>query len=378
MRPQCPREPRLLGSRRCLGRSRPTWSRLAIVAALLVFLPLFSSAEASATIVNHGASTPWPGGRWQPDPPTFGMTVVSGVPITMDDGVVLFANVEPEQIRPPVLRVPGTFPVLLTQNPYVQAVGGSEQPYLFYVSRGGTLPGLVYVRGTLQSMRARQSAPLPNPALQPAYAEDGVELVTGRPTHLEGSNGVVGLVGCSFLGIEPALHRCGARPDSPVQGDGPRLAHRTGTTSYFAGGIPGPSIGLLRPGRGHPGTQHLAENTAYGPAPRGPRSSPVDRRAYNNDYWQVRTTSPDHRRPNRAHHIPLVPAVDRLERTSTAPECSEFYAALQNAFADPPPAAPMSNVRKPADRPLPGHRRPVDPWPRASTRASSWSGSTPG
>jgi hypothetical protein len=42
----------------------------------------------------HGSPpTPWPGGIWQPEAATYGMTVVSNVPVTMDDGVILFATI---------------------------------------------------------------------------------------------------------------------------------------------------------------------------------------------------------------------------------------------------------------------------------------------
>ena len=320
--------------------------------------------------MNHGASTPWPGGRWQPDPPTFGMTVVSGVPITMDDGVVLFANVGYPTNPATGARVPGTFPVLLTQNPYVQAVGGSEQPDSFYVSRGYIFAS-VDVRGTLQSM-APGNAPLPNQLFSPRDAQDGVELVNWAAHHLEGSNGVVGLVGCSFLGIDQLFTAAALGPDSPVKAMVPACSSH-GYDSYFAGGIPGPSIGLFGVVAAIFGTQHLAENTATGLALRsevlagGPR-------AYNNDYWQVRTTSPDIAAQIVHNHIPalLWTGWNALD----GPGVLEFYAALQNAFAHRPPAAPMARANpRPAATRSSSARGPTA---KGSTRASSWSGSTPG
>src|SRR5262245_20603675 len=92
---------------------------------------------------NGGADTQWPGGRWEPGPAAYGMTVVSGVEVTMDDGVVLHARVGYPTDLNTGLRAPGTFPVLLTQNPYT----GGENPDLFYVSHG-YIYVVAEVRGT--------------------------------------------------------------------------------------------------------------------------------------------------------------------------------------------------------------------------------------
>ena len=54
---------------------------------------------------------------WAPRPATYGVAKESNVPITMDDGAVLEANV----LRPADASgkpAKGTFPVLLTQTPY--------------------------------------------------------------------------------------------------------------------------------------------------------------------------------------------------------------------------------------------------------------------
>jgi predicted acyl esterase len=317
---------------------------------VLVFGSVLAPGAASATIVDHGrASTPWPGGRWQPDPQSFKMTVVSGVPITMDDGVVLFANVGYPASMATGARAPGRFPVLLTQNPYV---GPSEQPDSFYVSRGYIFVS-VDVRGTVQSV-APGNAPLPNQLFSPRDAQDGVELVNWAAHQLDGSNGVVGLVGCSFLGIDQLFTAAALGPRSPVKATVPACSSH-GYDSYFAGGIPGPSIGLFGVVAGIFGQQHIKENTASGLALQaevragGPR-------AYDNDYWQVRTTSPDLAAQIVRNNIPalLWTGWNALDGTGVL----EFYAALQNAYAHRPPSGPMSTRQ-----PVTGRYQVIDgPW----------------
>src|SRR5580704_4038227 len=130
------------------------------VASTLVALsvaPVSVQDAAATTTGGDGVSTPWPGGQWQPDPVQYGMTVSSNVPVTMSDGVVLHANIGYPTDPATGLRAPGTFPVLLTQNPYV---GPTEQPDPFYVDRGYIFAS-VEVRGTLDS-QAPNNAPLVN------------------------------------------------------------------------------------------------------------------------------------------------------------------------------------------------------------------------
>src|SRR3712207_2100385 len=54
---------------------------------------------------------------WEPRPPQYGVVKETNVPITMSDGVRLFADV----VRPAAqdgTPAPGRFPVILTQTPY--------------------------------------------------------------------------------------------------------------------------------------------------------------------------------------------------------------------------------------------------------------------
>jgi hypothetical protein len=57
------------------GRKPGRW--LALMAAMAVLLPLVALVSGSAEAQGQAPSTPtpWPGGVWQPDAPTYGMTV---------------------------------------------------------------------------------------------------------------------------------------------------------------------------------------------------------------------------------------------------------------------------------------------------------------
>ena len=71
---------------------RTVWpAMLAAVGLVIALVP--APAGALPRAASDGASTPWPGGRWQPDAPTYGMAVDANVTVTMDDGVKLVANI---------------------------------------------------------------------------------------------------------------------------------------------------------------------------------------------------------------------------------------------------------------------------------------------
>src|SRR5205085_3471068 len=83
---------------------------------------------------------------WKPRPATYGINKTTNVPITMDDGVVLKADV----LRPAAKdgsAAPGRFPVLLTQTPY-----NKNSPSLNfendYLVQRGYIQVIVDVRGT--------------------------------------------------------------------------------------------------------------------------------------------------------------------------------------------------------------------------------------
>ena len=79
----------------------------------------------------------------------------------------------------------------------------------------------------------------------PRQTKDGVALVHWAAQKLSGSNGIVGLDGCSFLGIDQIFTAAALGPNSPVKEILPACASNDYNT-YFAGGIPEPGRGTLR------------------------------------------------------------------------------------------------------------------------------------
>jgi predicted acyl esterase len=278
------------------------------------------------------------------------MTVVSNVPITMDDGVILFANVGYPTDPATGQRAAGKFPVLLTQNPYV---GPTQQPDPFFVTRGYIFAS-VTVRGTLNS-EAPGGGPLVNDMFSPREVQDGVELVNWA-AHLDGSNGVVGLTGCSQLGDNQLFTAAAVGPHSPVKAILPACAGSTYDGVYFSGGIPGPIIGLFgQPSPPIEGIQHQAENAAAALAEYneivagGPR-------AYDNGYWQQRTTTPALAAQIVRNGIPAL-----LWTGWNAPDnigSLAMYAAFQNAWRGRPFSAPMNTHQPTTGR----YQVIVGPW----------------
>ena len=329
---------------------RRWWGVIPAVVALLA-VGLSAPAGTAAASPSRPPATPWPGGIWQPDPVTYGMTVVSGVPITMDDGVILFANIGYPTDPATGQRAAGKFPVLLTQNPYV---GPTQQPDPFFVTRGYIFAS-VTVRGTLNS-EAPGGGPLINDMFSPREAKDGVELVNWAAHQLDGSNGVVGLTGCSQLGDNQLFTAAAVGPHSPVKAILPACAGSTYDGVYFSGGIPGPIVGLFgAPSPPIEGTQHQAENAASTLALEqeilagGPR-------AYDNLYWQQRTTTPALAAQVVRNGIPAL-----LWTGWNAPDnigSLAMYAAFQNTWLGRPPYAPMSTRQPTTGR----YQIIVGPW----------------
>ncbi len=355
---------------------RGWWGVIPLVIALLAALSA-PAGTAGASPGGH-ASTPWPGGVWEPDPVTYGMTVVTNVPVTMDDGVTLFANIGyPTDLATGQPAV-GKFPVLLTQNPYQ---GPTQSPDPFFVTRGYIFAS-VTVRGTLNSEApggtAENPGTLVNDMFSPREAQDGVELVNwaaGRDgfnglkgsqgqglegptgTGLDGPNGVVGLTGCSQLGDNQLFTAAAVGRHSPLKAILPACAGSTYDGVYFSGGIPSPIVPLFGAGLSGllSGPQHATENNAAGVALEqdilsgGPR-------AYDGTYWQQRTTTPALVAQIVRNGIPAL-----LWTGWNAPDnigSLAMYAAFQNTWLGKPYYAPMNTHQPTTGR----YQIIVGPW----------------
>ena len=317
--------------------SRYAW----IVAGVAVLSALGSITGAPARPA--AGATPWPGGKWQPDAAQYGMTVVTGIPVKMDDGVTLFVDVGYPTDKATGKRAPGPFPVLLSQNPY----SPGPKPDAFFVSRGYIF-AVADVRGTGRT-EAPRNGPLAFDLFSPREAKDGAELVDWAAHRLPGSNGVVGLTGCSFLGINQLFTAAQVGPHSPVAAIFPACAYN-GYDIYFAGGIPTAIAGLFGGTSSIVGTKHIAESQAHGKqlsddiVAGGPS-------AYNRTYWQARNTAT------------VIPQIVRNGipallwsgwRATELVGVLDEYAIFQNAFSGRAPYGPMT-----PDQPVTGRYQVV-------------------
>jgi uncharacterized protein len=87
-----------------------------------------------------------PAQAWAPRPATYGVVKQTNVPVTMSDGVRLYADV----VRPALKDgspAPGRFPVVLTQTPYNKSAPQLNFENDYLVERG-YVQVIVDVRGT--------------------------------------------------------------------------------------------------------------------------------------------------------------------------------------------------------------------------------------
>ena len=171
--------------------------------------------------------------------PAYGVVTYRNVAFAMSDGVTLYGEVaypaDPDTGR----RAKGEFPVLVTVNPYdagaaatfgdiAPAAGGND----FYV-RHGYISMIVDARGTGRSGGSDEF-------LSPRQQRDGAELVQYAADDLDGSNGVVGLIGCSYLGEWTLFNAANAdlAGPSPVKAAIPQCASGVFFREFFnVGGL---------------------------------------------------------------------------------------------------------------------------------------------
>ena len=244
-------------------------TRILILASVVV-------AAGVVPLVASGASaTPEKAAAWQPEAATYGTSTPVTTSVTMDDGVSIAVQIVYPTDPVTGIRAPGTFPVLLTQNPYGGNLGDPTTAGDYFVQRGYIYVA-ASVRGTGTSggqadwMGARQG-------------QDGADLVNWAAHTLSGANGNVGLDGCSYLGVDQWYTAAAVGPNSPLKAIAPFC---TDSDSYndiaTYGGIPGafiPDVASILP-RGP------QDNSATDPLSvtsndlknGGPRS-------YNGSYW---------------------------------------------------------------------------------------------
>lgn len=280
------------------------------------------------------------------------MTVVQGIPLKMNDGATLIANVGYPSDAATGQRAAGTFPVLLTQDPYPS----ETQPNAYFVTRG-YINAVVEVRGTNDTY-GPGGKEIASDFFGPRQTEDGVAAVHWAAHQLSGSNGVVGLDGCSFLGIDQIFTAAALGPHSPVKEILPACASNDYNT-YFAGGIPSQVAGLFDSpvAQGLEGTKNATANDAA--------SAVLEHQflsggpdAYNNSFWQERTT------------YNVIPSIVKNDipallwsgwYPTDGPGSLIEYAIFQNAYEHRYPFGPMAPDQKTTGR----YQIVVGPWMHA-------------
>lgn len=332
---------------RAIGGDEMDRSRVVVVAACrlrraLLVCSVVAMALPGVASAHVRAPTPWPGGVWEPPAPSYGDTTVQNVRVPMSDGVVLVGDVEYPTDPATGARARGPFPVLLTQNPYSCDIPVADTN-AFFVSRGYIF-ATVCVRGTGRSGGDFGW-------FSPRDQQDGPELVRWA-SHLEGANGIVGLTGCSYLGMNQFSTAGGVGPNSPVKAMAPSC---TGTEEYreaFMGsGMPtetgagffGAMGALIGPRAGAFGADVSAEIQAGGP------------KAYAGPFWQVRAQENWIDAVVRNH----IPALMWSGWRDVFPAgAEELYAYLQNAYAGRPTFAAMRTGQRVTGR----YQVVVGPW----------------
>ncbi|MEY4577101.1 MAG: hypothetical protein RL701_1804 [Pseudomonadota bacterium] len=249
-----------------------------------------------------GPKTAYPGRRWTVPEATHGALIQSNVEITMSDGVVLIGDVSYPATLSTTQRAPGKFPVLLTQNPYGAAFGAASGE--IFVTHGYIFAS-IDVRGTSRSAGTHDM-------FAPREAEDGAALVNWAAT-LDGSDGRVGLHGCSQLGINQLETVSKLGPDSPVKAMIPACASGDFyRDTAFDNGIP----------------------TAVGAVLVGAVDASMNEDMFlYRDYWRIRDRLA--RAPEiAATHIPMLLWSGWHEPGALG--SLELYAALQNLAAGRP------------------------------------------
>jgi uncharacterized protein len=327
-------------------------SRVAVALMSMVAVVLLAAAAGSSARAASGAN------GWQPRPETYGDMTVSNASVRMDDGVSLVGDVMYPTDPATGRRAAGRFPVLLTQNPYTcQTTEGNTGPAgtlgpgttgTSYFVRRGYILASICVRGTGRSGGSWEF-------FGKREQQDGVALVDWAAHRLDGSNGILGLTGCSYLGATQLFTAGALRPGSPVKA---MLPSCWGAETYrepvFAGGMPTQSLNYFRsaaaligPLQG-PFGMALAQDIAAG-----------GEKAYLRDWWKARNAGPYAKRivDNGIPALLWSGWNDLFAQGSM-----ELYAQFQNAYAGRPVDSPMA----PGQRATGRYQIVVGPWAHAT------------
>lgn len=224
-----------------------------------------------------GAAVPAVRGGWQPDAAVYGVSTPATTQVRMDDGVLISVEVVYPTDPATGGRARGSFPVLLTQNPYGAGRSDPTTAGDYFVQRGYIYVASA-VRGTGASGGQADWFGL-------RQGRDGAELVDWAAHSLPGSNGEVGLDGCSYLGVNQWFTAAAVGAHSALKAITPFCTDSNFYDDLTAdGGIPTPFVAGIaqaepRGPQDDPATDPQSVTIAQ-LADGGPRS-------YDNAYWQA-------------------------------------------------------------------------------------------
>jgi putative CocE/NonD family hydrolase len=187
---------------------------------------------------------------WKPGPERYGMGERKNVPVQMEDGTVLRANVYYPTDPQTAAAADGHFPVIMVQTPYGKdAIGAAsgqdagpqaatEAGPLPYMIKRGYIDVVADVRGTGDSHGTFG-------LFDPVQGRDGATLVRWA-AGLPHSDGKVGLYGPSYMGINEFLTAKHLGPNSPLKALFPIVAaNDIYRDTAFMGGIADGEFDLL-------------------------------------------------------------------------------------------------------------------------------------
>jgi predicted acyl esterase len=170
------------------GARRAGWRGGLAIGCLGVALVASTVPPANASAEHTTRST-----TWQPESATYDVSQPEGQFVRMADGTKLWTETFYPTVPATGKRASGKFPVLLAQDPYgspTQNLGSGD-----YYIQHGYIYVVAELRGTGKSGGQRSW-------FGTQMGKDGAQLVKFAAKNLSGSNGRVGLDGCSYLGVD--------------------------------------------------------------------------------------------------------------------------------------------------------------------------------
>jgi len=282
---------------------------------------------------------------WQPGPAAYGVSQPQDVSVTMDDGVTIAAQVVYPSDPATGARASGTFPVLLTQNPYGSGRTPPTAAGTYFVQHG-----YIYIAAAVRGTGASGGQV---DWFGDRQGRDGAGLVDWAAHALAGSDGEVGLDGCSYLGVDQWFTAAAVGPHSALKVIAPFCTDSDFYNDLTAfGGIPTTFVA---------GIAHAE--------PRGPQDDPATDpqaitikdlatggpRSYDNAYWRDRNVT----RLMPTIVANQIPALTEAGWLDLFPGGNlSAYAAAQNAYFHRPLTAPVH----PGDRVTGRYQAIVGPW----------------